>query len=94
MNIFEDMIHRHDVPPIPTAQENPMTAPQQPRVVDSLHAITAEIQANNLAAALIESQLGSRLSASEIGTVLTFVSGIEDPRRRAQAQQQHDAQQQ
>lgn len=84
----------HDVPLIPATQESTMTTPQRPRAVDTLHALTGEIAGNRLAAELIESNLGSMLSASEIGTVLAFVSGIEDPRRRAQAQQQHDAAQQ
>lgn len=68
----------------PYQQEQRVTTPQQQRVVDSLHAITGEIQSNSLIGALVEQRLGALLSPGEISTVLTFVSGLERPRRQPQ----------
>lgn len=105
MDIFDGMVaelrdhmpHHHAVPvipPIPTSQESHMTTPQQPlRATASLVALASEIDANRLASALIENNLGSMLSAAEVSTVLTSVDFIERPRRNAPPVPQHDPQQ-
>jgi hypothetical protein len=98
-SIFDQIEHKlhpghDDIPAVPTTQENPMTqqtqqqAQPQPRVTATLHALTGEIDSNRLASELIERNLGTRLSASEIGTVLTFVDAIEQPRRPVAANTQ------
>lgn len=74
-----------------------MTTPQQPaRLVDSLHALTGEIQANYLVARLLERDLGKMVTAAEADSIVTLVAGIEQPRGQvaANVQQHDDAQQQ
>jgi len=91
VNIFEDLVHHrnHD-------QENHVTQPQQPRIVDSLHAITGEIQANPLVARLLEYGLGKLLSPAEADHFAALIAAVEEPHRQAAAnvQVQHDGTQQ
>lgn len=91
MNIFD---HLHDHPGHPDQhQENTMTTPQQPqpqqpkRLVDSLHEITGEIQANPLVARLLQYGLGSMLTTGEADHITALIASLEQPRRVIQ---QHD----
>jgi hypothetical protein len=87
---FAHIIHPgQPIPTVPASQENTVTQPQQqPRIVDSLHAITAEIQANPLVARLVEHRLGTLLTPAEADHFAALIAGLEQPRRVAQ--QQHD----
>lgn len=58
-----------------------MTQPQ--RVVDSLHAITSEIQANPLVARLIERGLGKLLTLQEADHFAALIAAVEEPHRQA-----------
>jgi hypothetical protein len=87
--------HRHVQPvqTIPTTQENHMTTPQpqQPTsVVDSLHAITGEIQANQLVARLVQYGIGKLLTPKEADSIVTLIAGIEQPRAQVAANVPHD----
>jgi hypothetical protein len=89
VNIFEDMIHHHHHDQaVPATHENPVTTPQQPaHVVDSLHAITAELASNGFIARLADSGLGKALTDGQAAAVAALVATIE----REQAQQQRNA---
>ena len=78
MNIFENTIehfHHHD-------QEQPMQPQQPARLVDSLHAITGEIQANPLVARLLEYGLGKLLSPQEADHFAALIAAVEEPHRQ------------
>jgi hypothetical protein len=90
--------HRHDIPPIPATQENHMTTPQQPRVVDSLHALTAEFASNKMIARLADHRLGATLTDEQADHFCALIDSVE---RSGQVltyaptpQQQHDGTQQ
>jgi len=71
------------VPLIPTTQEKPMTTPQQPaHVVDSLHAITAELASNGFIARLADSGLGKTLTGGQCEAVANLVATIEREQQR------------
>lgn len=59
-----------------------MTTPQQPRLVDSLHAITGEIQANQLVARLLEHGLGKLLTAADTDHICGLVWSLEQPHQQ------------
>lgn len=62
-----------------------MTQPQPQRLVDSLHAITGELQANLLIARLAEHGIGKLLTQGEADSIVTLIAGIEQPRRQVAA---------
>lgn len=70
MNIFDDLVHHH------SHQEQPM----QPRMIDSLHAITGELASNPLIARLAERRLGAMLTQAEADSIVTLIAGIEQVR--------------
>ena len=68
-------------------QEHTVPQQQQPaRIVDSLHAITAEIQANPLVARLIEHGLGTRLTGPEADHFAALIASLEQNRGPKYAQ--------
>jgi hypothetical protein len=83
------------VPAIPT-QENHMTTPQQPRLVDSLHAITAEFANNKLIARLADHRLGALLTDEQADHFCALIDSVERAKvlTYAEPQQQHDGAQQ
>jgi len=82
------MTGHQPIPTTQTTQETRMTTPQQPaHVVDSLHAITAELASNGFIARLADSGLGKALSDSQSTAIAGLVTVLE----REQAQQQRNA---
>lgn len=92
MNIFEEMTqhlpHHHDQHQEQTVQ------PQQPaRLVDSLHAITGEIQANPFVARILEHGLGKLLTPGEADHFCALIASLEQgrgPRYAKQPDAPHD----
>lgn len=91
------LFHRNRPQPTFTAAESSpssqpevpaVTTPKQASVVESLHAITGEIQANPLVARLIQYRIGTLLTAEEADHFVALMAGIEQPRRPVAAQ--HD----
>ena len=75
--------------------EEQVSTPQQPAsVVESLHAITGEIQANKLVARLVQYGMGKLLNSAEADSVVTLIAGIEKPRAQVAAAADPNAAQQ
>lgn len=91
---IDRLVHSHQtstpvidqpIPPIPTAQEAPVTTPQPPQsaISDALHAMAADITANRLAAYLLEHRIGTALARTDAEHVIALIQLLEAAHQQA-----------